>query len=83
MCKYDVISNCRPENRKYITIVEPEIFTRVIDAMLARVGLGLAMALCLSVTSRCSIQSGGRIELVVCMDAVFGYSYRKHRYLQK
>jgi len=53
--------------------------------MLAQV---LAMTLCLSVsvTSRCSIEMDGQIELVFGMYASFDISYavlRKFRYLQK
>ena len=40
--------------------------------MLARV---LAMALCLSVTSRCSIETDGWINLVFGMKASFDQSY--------
>ena len=42
------------------------------DAMLARV---LAMALCLSVTSRSSIETADRIKLIFCVDASFDLSY--------
>ena len=42
------------------------------DAMLAVV---LAMVLCLSVTSRCSVEVVGRIELVFGMEASFDQSY--------
>jgi len=53
------------------------------DAMLARV---LAMALCLSVTSPCSIETDEQIELVISMNASFDQSYcamRNFRQLQK
>jgi len=56
------------------------------DAMLARV---LAMAMCLSVTSRCSIEVVGRIELVFGMEASFEFRpvlhcvLRKFMYVQK
>ena len=42
------------------------------DAMLARV---LAIALCPSVTSRCSVETDGWIELVFSMEAFFHTSY--------
>ena len=51
--------------------------------MLARV---LAMALCLSVTSPCSIETDEQIELVISMNASFDQSYcamRNFRQLQK
>jgi len=51
------------------------------DAMLAR---SLAMALCLSVslyvTSRCSIEKGGRIELVFGTEASFDQLYTERKF---
>jgi len=44
------------------------------DAMLARV-LAMFLCLCLSVTSRCSVEVIGRIKLVFGMEFFFDQSY--------
>jgi len=55
----DLSTNFRRRRDAAVTI---SLFTRAHDTMLARVAM--AQCLCLSVTSRCSVEMDGRIELV-------------------
>ena len=59
-------------SRYFTTRVDSDFYPR--DAVLARV-LAMAPCPCLSVTSRCSIEVVGRIELVSGMEAAFDQTY--------
>jgi len=61
-----------------LIFVDTKIFYPARDAMLARlltVALCPCLSVCLSVTSRCSIKSDERINLVFGMGASFDQSY--------
>jgi len=57
----------------YLRVLCP-VFFHPRDAMVAQVP-AMALCLCLSVTSRCSIEMGGQIELVCGMCASFDLSH--------
>ena len=68
-------------------VFSPRLYARAGNSY-GLMSVSVCLSLCLSVTSRCSIETAGRIELVFGMYASFKQYYihcgvRKFRYLQK
>jgi len=74
-CRIPATTAASPAMNPDIFVSQFTCFYRVMLYASAVLAMGLCLSLCLSVTSRCSIETGERIELVFGMWAFFQPSY--------